>query len=213
MTLQAPPKRVNKDGQTRCVGVEIEFAGLPPRETAELVRTLFGGELNVVSPHRLQVEGTRWGEFGIELDTQYAHPDKALLEEHHESDSEWARQQHQRRVEFHQKTRELIGDMVTGLVPTEIVCPPIPWDELETLDTLFETLREKGAKGTDASRGTDASSDAPKGTDGSSDATTAPIPSEARRVDVGFKEMLWRMVMALLALLFKSVSPEGFRQD
>ncbi len=41
--------------------------------------------------------------------------------------------------------------MVTGLVPTEIVCPPIPWDELETLDTLFETLREKGAKGTDAS--------------------------------------------------------------
>ncbi len=69
MTLQAPPKRVNKDGQTRCVGVEIEFAGLPPRETAELVRTLFGGELNVVSPHRLQVEGTRWGEFGIELDT------------------------------------------------------------------------------------------------------------------------------------------------
>ena len=125
MTLQAPPKRVNKDGQTRCVGVEIEFAGLPPRETAELVRTLFGGELNVVSPHRLQVEGTRWGEFGIELDTQYAHPDKALLEEHHESDSEWARQQHQRRVEFHQKTRELIGDMVTGLVPTEIVCPPI----------------------------------------------------------------------------------------
>ena len=49
--------------------------------------------------------------------------------------------------------------------------------------------------------------------DSSSDATTAPIPSEARRVDVGFKEMLWRMVMALLALLFKSVSPEGFRQD
>lgn len=45
MTLQAPPKRVNKDGQTRCVGVEIEFAGLPPRETAELVRTLFGGSL------------------------------------------------------------------------------------------------------------------------------------------------------------------------
>ena len=41
--------------------------------------------------------------------------------------------------------------MVTGLVPTEIVCPPIPWDELETLDTLFETLREKGAKDTDAS--------------------------------------------------------------
>ncbi len=43
MTLQAPPKRDNKDGQRRRVGVEIEFAGLPPRETAELVRMLFGG--------------------------------------------------------------------------------------------------------------------------------------------------------------------------
>ncbi|NDL71178.1 amidoligase family protein [Vreelandella alkaliphila] len=151
MTLQAPPTRTNSDGKTRRVGVEIEFAGFPPRDTAELVRHLFGGELNVVSPHRLLVEDTQWGVFGIELDTQYAHPDKTLLEGLHKSDSEWARQQHQRRVEFHQKTRELIGDMVTGLVPTEIVCPPIPWDELDELDKLFAALRDKGAKGTDAS--------------------------------------------------------------
>ncbi|WP_445010451.1 amidoligase family protein [Vreelandella stevensii] len=151
MTLQAPPQRLNPDGQTRRVGVEIEFAGLPPRETAEVVQALFGGELNVVSPHRLQVADTRWGDFDIELDTQYAHPDQSLLDEQQGNDSEWARQQHQRRLEFHQKTRELIGDMVTGLVPTEIVCPPIPWEELDSLDTLFDTLREKGAKGTDAS--------------------------------------------------------------
>ncbi|BBI49193.1 hypothetical protein HORIV_16140 [Vreelandella olivaria] len=45
----------------------------------------------------------------------------------------------------------MIGDMVTGLVPTEIVCPPIPWNELEELDALFEALRKHGAKGTDAS--------------------------------------------------------------
>ncbi|TVP48917.1 MAG: amidoligase enzyme [Halomonas sp.] len=151
MTLQAPPNRLNSHGNPRRVGVEIEFAGLPPHDTALIVRDLFGGELNVVSPHRLLVENTRWGVFGIELDTQYAHPDKSLLEEPQTQDSEWSRHQHQRRIEFHQKTRELIGDMVTGLVPTEIVCPPIPWDELEDLDALFETLREHGAKGTDAS--------------------------------------------------------------
>ncbi|MGM0544910.1 MAG: amidoligase family protein [Pseudomonadota bacterium] len=151
MTLDAPPNGRNTKGETRRVGVEIEFAGLPPRDTAQIVRELFGGELNVVSPHRLLVEGTRWGEFGIELDTQYAHPDKALLEEGHEQDSEWLRQQHQHRLEFHRKTRELIGDMVTGLVPTEIVCPPVPWDELPDLDSLFEALRTHGAKGTDAS--------------------------------------------------------------
>lgn len=151
MTLQAPPNHVNRNGHVRRIGVEIEFAGLLPRDTAELVRHLFGGELNVVSPHRLLVEGTQWGEFGIELDTQYAHPDQELLDEIESNDSEWAREQHRRRVEFHQKTRQLIGDMVTGLVPTEIVCPPIPWNELEQLDSLFQALRDKGAKGTDAS--------------------------------------------------------------
>ncbi|MBZ5488205.1 amidoligase family protein [Halomonas aquamarina] len=151
MTLQAPPNRFNSDGKIRHVGVEIEFAGLPPRDTAQVVRDLFGGELNVVSPHRLQVESTRWGEFGIELDTQYAHPDQAVLDDSRHQDSEWERLKHERRVEFHQKTRELIGDMVSGLVPTELICPPVPWSELEGLDTIFDALREQGAKGTDAS--------------------------------------------------------------
>ncbi|MGP9677868.1 amidoligase family protein [Halomonas sp. AOP27-A1-41] len=151
MTLQAPPNRLNSDGKVRRVGIEIEFAGLPPHDTALVVRDLFKGELNVVSPHRLLVEGTRWGVFGIELDTQYAHPDQALLEEQANQDSEWERHRHQRRLEFHQKTREFIGDMVTGLVPTELICPPVPWNELEELDTIFQALRDQGAKGTDAS--------------------------------------------------------------
>ncbi|WNK19453.1 amidoligase family protein [Halomonas piscis] len=151
MTLQAPPAPRNAQGRMRRVGVEIEFAGLPPRDTALVVRELFGGELNAVSPHRLQVENTRWGEFVIELDTQYAHPDRRVLDDSAALDSEWAHHQHQLRAEFHQKTRELIGDMVTGLVPTEIICPPVPWSELETLDLLFDALREHGAKGTDAS--------------------------------------------------------------
>lgn len=147
MTPQPPPERRNADGETRRIGVEIEFAGLPPRETAELVRELFGGELEALSPHRLKVTGTRWGEFGIELDTQYAHPDQTVVDAEAAGDSEWERM----RVDFHARTRELIGDVVTGLVPTEIVSPPVPWDELADLDALFAALRIHGAKGTDAS--------------------------------------------------------------
>lgn len=151
MLPQSPPEVLNFEGQTRHVGVEIEFAGMPPWETAELVRNCFGGTLHELSPHRLRVEGTRWGDFLIELDTQYAHPDDKVLNDGPRDDTERERLRHQRRVEFHSKTRELIGDVVTGLVPTEIVCPPVPWHELGELDSLIRSLQAHGAKGTDAS--------------------------------------------------------------
>lgn len=147
MTAQSPPIERNATDDFRRVGVEIEFAGLLPRTTAELVSDLFGGQLEAVSAHRLWVRNTRWGDFRIELDTQYAHPDERVMHPPVPDDSEWERM----RQEFHARTRELIGDVATGLVPTEIVCPPVPWNELETLDTLFDLLRQHGAKGTDAS--------------------------------------------------------------
>ena len=151
MLPQSPPEPLNVHGRTRRIGVEIEFAGLPPQQTGELIRDLFGGKLSTVSPHRFHVTDTCWGDFVIELDTQYAHPDTALLEQPLYRDTEWERQRHRMRVEFHHRTRELIGDMVTGLVPTEIICPPVPWNELDRLDQLFSALRAHGAKGTDAS--------------------------------------------------------------
>lgn len=151
MLPQSPPEPLNVQGRTRRVGVEIEFAGLPPQQTGELVCDLFGGELQPISPHRYRVAGTRWGDFTIELDTQYAHPDARLQGTPPRHDTEWERQRHQMRLEFHNKTRELIGDVVTGLVPTEIVSPPVPWDELGELDALFAALYAHGAKGTDAS--------------------------------------------------------------
>ncbi|MGM0701360.1 MAG: amidoligase family protein [Pseudomonadota bacterium] len=151
MSPQSPPEARNFEGESRNVGVEIEFAGLPPWETAELVRGCFGGTIHEISPHRLRVVETRWGDFLVELDTQYAHPDEKVLHDAPKRDTEWERQRHQMRVDFHSKTRELIGDVVTGLVPTEIVCPPVPWDELGSLDALFAALFARGAKGTDAS--------------------------------------------------------------
>ncbi len=148
MTPLSPPEPCNSSGEIRRVGVEIEFAGLPPRETTALVRELFGGEVITVSAHRLKVKDTRWGDFVIELDTQYAHPDDTVINAGPKDDSDLERHRHQVRIDFHTRTRELIGDVVTGLVPTEIVCPPIRWDELHELDALFGALRGHGAKGT-----------------------------------------------------------------
>ncbi|PAU76901.1 amidoligase family protein [Halomonas salipaludis] len=151
MDVRPPPTPRTAEGKVRRVGVEIEFAGITPANAAQLVCELFGGQVVVVSPHRLRVEATRWGDFGIELDAQVAHPDTRVIEQGPPSDDEWDRQRHQMRVEFHNKTRELIGDVVAGLVPTEIVCPPVPWDQLGEIDALLDALRTHGAKGTDAS--------------------------------------------------------------
>ncbi|MBN8413248.1 amidoligase family protein [Halomonas denitrificans] len=144
MKAQAPPEPTTSDGATRKVGVEIEFAGLDAMATTKLVQSLFEGRIDVQSAHRMKVCDTRWGDFKIELDSHYVHPDAA--QESAQQD-DWERM----RRDIDRRSRELLGDMVTGVVPTEIVCPPVPWDELDTLDALFDALRQHGAKGTEAS--------------------------------------------------------------
>ncbi|GAA0583831.1 amidoligase family protein [Halomonas salifodinae] len=151
MEPQAPPHATNPEGRPRRVGVEIEFAGVAPAQAAELVVERFGGTPRPVSPHRLKVEGARWGDFILELDAKYAHPDARVTDRAPKGNSEWEQLRHQLRLDLHHRTRELIGDVVAGLVPTEVVCPPVPWPELGELDALFEGLRTHGAKGTDAS--------------------------------------------------------------
>ncbi|GHC33982.1 amidoligase family protein [Aidingimonas halophila] len=149
MIPQSPPQPYTRQGSPRRVGVEIEFAGMLPQDAAQLVNTLFGGEIETLSPHRLRVVDTRWGDFAIELDAQYAHPDSKIIGNLPQDKDESGR--NPMRVELHNRTREWIGDVVAGLVPTEIVCPPVPWNELGDLDALFNALRDQGAKGTDAS--------------------------------------------------------------
>lgn len=116
------------------MGVEIEFTNVDEAAAAALVQKQFGGEIQTISAHRRHVDDTAWGRFVVELDTQYAHrPDtKGGLTDELLGDS----------------ARELIGDAVAGIVPSEIVCPPIPYDRLGDLDALFEGLRRQGAEGT-----------------------------------------------------------------
>ncbi|MDF9432949.1 amidoligase family protein [Chromohalobacter israelensis] len=146
-----PPHPTTAQGRQRRVGVEIEFAGIMPDTAARLVAECFGGDIVRQSPHRMSVEGTPWGKFTIELDSKYVHPDATVMQANGMTPGKAPSAGREWRVEFHQRSREWLGEMVAGLVPTEIVSPPIPWSELGEFDRLFDALRRYGAEGTDAS--------------------------------------------------------------
>lgn len=145
-----PPDTHGISGAVRRVGVEIEFAGLSSEQAAKLLTECFGGVMKSGElPFLYSVEDTKWGDFGVELDTQFVHPGKDLGNTLVESGLPLNEHDVQvvRNVDSH--VREWVGKALTGVVPTEIVTPPIPWNELGELEGLIEALRAHGAKGTD----------------------------------------------------------------
>jgi hypothetical protein len=124
----APPTPDRRDGARRRVGVEIEFGGLSVATTAEAVLKVFGGSLRWDGIHRAIVTTTTFGEFRVELDMSLAH--RAL-------DTETER-----------KLRDAVVDFSSAVVPVEIVCPPIDWDQAHRLDDLRGLLQRMGAEGT-----------------------------------------------------------------
>lgn len=121
--------RLGAKPRLRRLGVEIEFSCLDVRAAADIVESLFGGVRDSVSPHVETVSQTEFGDFKIELDASYAQPQG--------DETDWLRD-----------TRELLGDIVSTWLPTEIATPPIPLDCLDKVEDLADRLAEKGASGT-----------------------------------------------------------------
>lgn len=127
LTPAAPPVTVNDRGETRKVGVELEFAGLSAREAAAVVARKFGGVMAMEDPHRFRVATPSRGDFVVELDFVSAHP---------EGDDE-----------MEGRLAEWIGDISQAVVPMEIVAPPIAYTDIGILDALVVELDRHGAAG------------------------------------------------------------------
>lgn len=136
--LEEPPLVSNAAGEPRRVGVEIEFAGVEVGRAAELVAQLFGGQIIEVDEHRARIDGSTLGDFTIELDSSYAHPDDNTLTTRLGD-------------ELKDKLAGTIGDIVGLWMPNEIVAPPVAYDRLPELDRLIRLLEENRAEGTQAS--------------------------------------------------------------
>lgn len=142
--MKRPPAIRNYAGAPRRVGVEIEFAGIDLDATAAIVAGLYGGSVDHSQPYVRRVGGTQYGEFRIEidaallLDRSYEHVLTAVgidLEIRDRKDA----------------LETLLENVASVVVPTEIVCPPIPIEDLEALDDLRAALHAAKAKGTRSS--------------------------------------------------------------
>ncbi len=143
----SPPRPLTAEGKKRRVGVEIEYSDLGVPESAALVRRLFGGEVVESDLHLMEVKGTRLGDFLVELDLRLLHRNKAKEAKAAGSDDEFARFLD----DLDRELTKAAGDIAGLLVPCEIACPPIPFDELDEIEDLIAGLRDAGATGTDSS--------------------------------------------------------------
>lgn len=140
--LLDPPTVSNPEGNLRRVGVELEFNGLDAAQAADKVQDAFGGEITPLSAHRFEIKTPEHGSFISEIDTTYAHPNTKLLE----SDGLGSGL-----VALDRSFSKAVGDVTGGLVPTEIVSPPLPYTVLPDFTVLLDALRRAGAGGTDSS--------------------------------------------------------------
>ncbi|WP_207479231.1 amidoligase family protein [Arenibaculum pallidiluteum] len=127
-----PPVTETADGARRRVGVELEFTGLDARTVAALLAELVGGEAVEKDPHAFKVVGSSLGDISVELDMMAAHPK--------EGEPKW-----------NGVLRGLLGHAGSVVMPYEMSFAPLHWDRLAELDGIFDAMRRRGARGTEAS--------------------------------------------------------------
>ncbi len=88
--------------------------------------------LHEVDPNAWCVADTTLGNFGVELDIWFAHPEPR-------GDA----------GEVRTKFAHFAGLTAALIVPYEIITPPIPIDRLHEIDSLVDSLRSAGASGTE----------------------------------------------------------------
>lgn len=139
-----PPIIHNAAGQERTVGYEFEFTGIEIEQAALLIKNLFGGDIQKISTYELEVRGTEFGVFKLELDAQLLRDKKyEKLFRSVGIDVESIRNKDN-------KEKKLM-EMAATVVPYEIGTPPIEISQMNKLDKLIEKLKEKKAKGTGSS--------------------------------------------------------------
>lgn len=143
MQFQLPSRMRNQDGDIRRVGFEFEFAGLDLETVSRTVIECYGGQQHRVSRFLRRIEGARWGDFLVEIDT-------ALLKDQ-------GYERFLERLGFdldkgdrRMRVEDLLERVAATVVPYEIASPPIPMNEMQAIEALRARLQSQQALGTRA---------------------------------------------------------------
>ena len=139
-----PSVITDSSGAPRRAGFEFEFGNLPIVDTAEALQKSLGGELDIKSPFEAVLQGSLLGKLKIERDANI------LKSTRYRS---WLESLG---VKFSPGTvahgiEKNIDNASRGLIPCEVITEPIPFRDLDKLDTLIDTLNTLGAEGTQES--------------------------------------------------------------
>lgn len=145
-----PPWEQTEDGDTRRVGVEIEFSQLDCARAGEILQRIYGGRIEWSDSHRLDVRETSLGDIHVELDVRLAHLKEADDDDAGDDDGQRSIRASFRRLvrEIESELAETIGELSSKWAPIEIAAPPLAWHRLAELEPILDALRDAGAAGT-----------------------------------------------------------------
>ena len=128
------PNPVDRDGNARRVGVELEFQGPSLTEAAEALKAALGGSIKPMSAAELEIVDTGLGRLRLEVDFALL---RALAQQAQSKDEpllDWS-------VDVLSAASRLI-------VPLELVTEPLSLEQMGMLDDVVAELRRLRAKGT-----------------------------------------------------------------
>ena len=120
--ISALPSPQNEDGETRLLGVEVEFGGLTEGRAAEILAGMTDRDVTQ-GDEEYRVEDTPFGTCKLYMDTAYRNQDDTAL-------------------------GRAALDLARNVVPVELVTSPFPPDRLGKLDEVLARYRAAGASGT-----------------------------------------------------------------
>ena len=145
MSFLLPPIVKNEKGSIRKAGFELEFTGIDLHEAAQIIIEQLGGAISEKSRFAYEVKNTGLGNFNIEID--------AAVLKNKTYEEYLVKIGFDVQDIFFQTTFEdfLLKLAETAAIPYEIVTPPLPFNELESVEKIRKALQKHKALGTKSS--------------------------------------------------------------